>query len=141
MLETFERLDLADLTQAQLAPLERLMSAEWPDFWRDLATSCYVTLLSAPGAEAVAAEHLARLAAALTEGVASDLGGTQPYISVGHALMRSARMRRVLDLLAQGKSYKQAGDATGLTASRVRNIERAWHREQQALRQGRLALD
>lgn len=137
MLE-FDRLDLTDLTAEQLAPLESLMGSDWPDVWRSFATSHYITLISAPGASAVAATSLARLAVALTLGLAQDEGGTQPYIPVGVDVMSSARARRVVELLQQGKSYKDVADATGITASRVRNIERAWRREQIALRQGKL---
>lgn len=71
----------------------------------------------------------------------TDMGGTQPYIPVGADVMSSARVRRVVDLLAQQLSYKQVADATCLTESRVRHIERAWRREQIAARQGRLPLD
>ena len=49
--------------------------------------------------------------------------------------------RRVIEMLAAGLPYKDVADACGITASRVRNIERAWRREQMALRQGSLALD
>ena len=78
---------------------------------------------------------------ALTLGVAQDLGGTQPYIPVGAEVMSSARARRVIDLLKQGLSYRQAADATGLTESRVRQIESEWRKQQMALRQGQLQLD
>jgi hypothetical protein len=134
----FDRYDLAELTADQLAPLEALITPAWPDTWRDLATSHYITLLSAPGSDAVASASLASLAVALTMGVAQDMGGTQPYIPVGADMMNSARARRVIELLGQGMPYKDVADATGITASRVRNIERAWRREQIALRQGTL---
>lgn len=78
---------------------------------------------------------------ALTLGVAQDLGGTQPYIPVGAEVMSSARARRVIDLLKQGLGYRQAADATGLTESRVRQIESEWRKQQMALRQGQLPLD
>ena len=78
---------------------------------------------------------------ALTLGVAQDLGGTQPYIPVGADVMSSARARRVIDLLKQGLGYRQAADATGLTESRVRQIESEWRKQQMALRQGQLQLD
>ena len=78
---------------------------------------------------------------ALTLGVAQDLGGTQPYIPVGAEVMSSARARRVIDLLKQGLGYRQAADATGLTESRVRQIESEWRKQQMALRQGQLQLD
>ena len=139
--EMFDRLDLTELTQEQLAPLEALMPPGWPDVWRSFATSFYITLLSAPGSDTVPSASLASLAVALTLGIAQDEGGTQPYIPVGADVMSSARARRVVELLERGQSYKQVADETGITASRVRNIERAWRREQIALRQGTLPLD
>ena len=141
MFEMFERIDLSQLTQEQLAPLEALMPPGWPDVWRSFATSFYITLLSAPGSGTVPPTSLASLAVALTLGIAQDEGGTQPYIPVGADVMSSARARRVVELLERGQSYKQVADETGITASRVRNIERAWRREQIALRQGTLPLD
>ena len=139
--EMFDRLDLTELTQEQLAPLEALMPPGWPDVWRSFATSFYITLLSAPGSGTVPPTSLASLAVALNLGIAQDEGGTQPYIPVGADVMSSARARRVVELLERGQSYKQVADETGITASRVRNIERAWRREQLALRQGTLPLD
>ena len=137
----FERMDMSQLTGAQVEPLEALFADSWPDTWKELATSHYVTLLSAPGSDTVAQTQLAKLAVALTMGIAQDLGVTQPYIPVGADVMSSARVRKVVDLLIQQLSYKQVADATGLTESRVRHIERAWRREQIAARQGRLQLD
>lgn len=141
MFEMFERCDLALLPAQQLAPLEALMADEWPDTWRELATSHFVTLISAPGADAVHPANLANLAVALTMGIAQDLGGTQPYIPVGAMLAASARARRAIEMLNQGVSYQRAADATGLTESRIRKIEMEWRREQIASRQGRLQLD
>lgn len=139
-MQPFERLDICQLTPAQIAPLEALFSDSWPDTWKELATSHYVTLLSAPGSEAVAQTHLAQLAVALTMGIAQDLGGTQPYIPVGAEVMTSARTQRVIELLRKGKSYRDVATAIGITASRVRNIERAWRHEQMSLAQGKLDL-
>ena len=141
MHDMFDRLNLTELTQEQLQPLEALMPASWPDVWRSFATSFYITLLSAPGSGSVPAAALAGLAVALMLGLAQDEGGTQPYIPVGADVMSSARARRVVELLEQGQPYKQVADETGITVSRVRNIERAWRREQIALRQGTLPLD
>ncbi len=140
-MQMFERKDITELTTAQVAPLEALMTPAWSDTWRELATSQYLTLLSAPGSGAVAVESLAQLAVALTMGLAQDLGGTQPYIPVGADVMSSTRTRRVIELLNQGVPYKEVADATGITTSRVRNIERAWRQEQMAARQSVLPLD
>lgn len=139
--EMFERLELAEMSTAKLEPLTALMPTTWPDTWRELATSHYATLISAPGATGVHDSALAQLAMALTLGVAQDLGGTQPYIPVGAMLAASARARRAMEMRQRGATYKQAADATGLTEARIRKIESEWHREQIALRQGRLALD
>lgn len=136
----FERLDISQLTPAQIAPLEAMFSESWPDTWKELAISHYVTLLSAPGSDAVAQQHLAQLAVALTMGIAQDLGGTQPYIPVGAEVMTSARTQRVIELLRRGKSYRDVATVIGITASRVRNIERAWRLEQMSLAQGKLDL-
>lgn len=137
----FDRIDLSDLQAEQLAPLEALMTPAWSDTWRDMATSQFVTLISAPGAQQIDVNHLAQLAVALTMGIAQDMGGTQPYIPVGADVMSSARTLRVIEMLAKGVGYKDIADATGITASRVRNIERAWRQEQLAARQGTLPLD
>ena len=141
MLDMFERLDLESMTPAQIAPLEALMGADWPDAWRDLAMSHFLTLVSAPGAPAVAPSSLARLAVALTLGIAQDMGGTQPYIPVGAMLAASAKGRRVIELLGQGADYKAVANATSLTESRVRQIEAEWRRQQLAQRQRQLPLD
>ena len=140
-MQIFDRKDITELTREQIAPLESLMAPEWSDTWRELATSHYITLISAPGAGAVAVESLAQLAVALTMGLAQDLGGTQPYIPVGADVMSSTRTRRVIELLQSGMHYKEVADTAGITASRVRNIERAWRQEQMAARQGVLPLD
>ncbi len=136
----FERMDMSQLTCAQVEPLEALFSDSWPDTWKELATSHYVTLLSAPGSDTVAQTQLAKLAVALTMGIAQDLGGTQPYIPVGAEVMTSARTQRVIELLRKGKSYRDVATVIGITASRVRNIERAWRHEQMSLAQGKLDL-
>ncbi len=140
MIEMFDRIDAADLTTLQIAPLEALMPPDFPDAWREIATSLYTTLLSAPGASAVDRNMLGSLAIALTMGVAQDMGGTQPYIPVGAMLAHSAKARKVIELIQQGKDYREVARITGLTAMRIRQIEGEWRTQQIALRQGRLDL-
>ena len=141
MVEMFDRIDLVDMTPAQILPLESLLPPGWPDTWRDLATSHYITLVSAPGAGAVELAALARLAVALTLGVAQDLGGTQPYIPVGAMLAHSAKARRVVELIQQGHGYRDVARLTELTVVRIRQIEGEWRAQQIALRQGKLNLE
>lgn len=141
MFEMFERADLATLSVEQIAPLEALLPPGWPDVWRDLATSQFATLVSAPGSESVPAHQLAHLAMALTVGIAQDMGGTQPYIPVGAVMASGAKAQAVLQALSQGRGYREVAAEVGLTESRVRHIEAAWRREQFERRQARLDLD
>lgn len=138
MREVGERMELTALSPEQIAPLERAMPPDWPETWKELSTSHYLTLLSMTGA--VPAD-CARLAMLLTQGIAQDLGGRQPYIPVGAGVIAGARARRVIELLEARRSYKDVASITGLTESRVRQIEGAWRREQIELRQGTLQLD
>ena len=140
-LDLFDRLDPLELSPLQLEPLQAVMPRDWPEIWRELATSLFITLISAPGADVVDPAALARLAMAQALGIAEDHGGTQPYIPVGALLAASSKARRVVELLSQRMSYREVSQATGLTASRIRRIEADWRRQQMMARQGVLALD
>ncbi|TXT37404.1 MAG: hypothetical protein FD135_3635 [Comamonadaceae bacterium] len=135
-----DRPDLCDLTADEIAPLERLFDPLTPDTWRDFARSHYLTLRTLFAGQQTDAD-LAGLAMQLTKGIATDLGGSQPYISVGSQLMASARSRQVIELCNKGKSYSEVARLVGkITEPRVRQIERAWRQEQRSLRQGKLDL-
>lgn len=135
-----DRPDMSSLTAADMAPLERLFDPLTPDTWRDLARSQYLTLRTLFAGRHADAD-MAELAMQLVKGIATDLGGTQPYISVGSQLMMSERVRRVISLLNQGLGYAEVARQCGrITEARVRQIERAWTNEQRALRQGQLDL-
>lgn len=140
MFEMFDRPDLEETTQQQLAPLTALLPTDWPPTWCDLATSHFVTLLAAPGSHRADPVALAQLAMALALGIAQDIGGTQPYIPVGALAAAGARARRAIELLGARCSYQEAARATGLTENRVRKIEAEWRKQQIAQRQGRLDL-
>lgn len=136
-----ERPDLSDLTADEIAPLERLFDPLTPDTWRDLALSHYVTLRMVLRGDSKTDAELATMAMALTRGIAADMGGSQPYIQAGSQLLASARARRVVSMLEQGKRYREIAAACGkITESRVRQIEKEWLREQRAARQGTLDL-
>lgn len=120
----FKRMDASTLGAERLAPLDALMSPQWPDVWQEMATSLYVTLLSAPGASAVPLPTLASLAVSLAHGVTEDLGGAQHYIPRGTLHHASARASRAMAMLAKGQSYRDTAKATGLSEHRIRQIER-----------------
>lgn len=137
----FDRMDPTELTVAQLEPLEALMPREWPELWREFATSLYITLVSAPGSGAVPPGQLASLAIQLALGLAADFGGSQPYIPTGALLASSSKARRVIELLGQRMSYRDVAKSVGLTEPRVRRIEADYRRQQWSQRQGALPLD
>lgn len=127
MHEMVERLDLSDLTEQQIAPLEAHFTPEWSDVWCDLARSLYLTLLSMPPRPPEEAAVL------LTMGIAQDMGGTQPYIQAGTALLKNKRVQRVMDLIGQGHSYRAVAQACELTERSVRGIERSVRKARQQL--------
>ena len=142
-----DRLDLSDLTQEMIAPLEALMDREWSEVWRNLALSTYITLTSTR-TESQTLEDCAQMAVTLALGVAQDMGGKQHYIQAGTHLLQNRRAQRVMEVLRQGLGYHAAANATGLTEPRVRRIERNWRAAQKAAAaqryasaQGRLQLD
>lgn len=132
-----ERLDLSELSRAQIEPLERRMGAEWSDTWRELARSQFVTLLSLPQAEPP--EACAAKAVALTLGIAQDIGGAQHYIQAGTALLRNRRAQHVMRLRELGMGYAEVARACGLSDSRVRRIEQAYRSAQRAQEAERFA--
>jgi hypothetical protein len=134
-----ERPDLAELCAEQIAPIEARM-ADWPDSWRDIARSLYVTLVSRPGALAPA--DAAGMAVELMMGVAADLGGAQPYINCGSELRRSSMAARVMDLLRQHRQdYDRVAKLVHMSARHVRRIEARWLRAERARRQGVLSFE
>jgi Mor family transcriptional regulator len=135
--EPRSRPELSDLTPEQIAPLEALMGGAWPDTWRDLAHSHYLTLL---GQHPAALPELAALAVELTRGIAQDLGGTQPYIPVGHFFAADAKAMRIVQGFT-GDNHRELAVRENITESRVRQILSAWRREQFERRQGALALE
>lgn len=133
-----DRPDLAELSAEQIAPIEARM-AGWPDSWRDIARSLYVTLVSR--ADALAPADAAALAVELMMGVAADLGGSQPYINQGSDLRRSGMAARVIELLERHRQdYARVAQLVNMSERHVRRIETRWLRVERARRQQVLEL-
>lgn len=132
------RPDLAELTAEQIAPIEA-RTAGWPESWRDIARSLFVTLVSRE--ESTDVSEAAQLAVELMLGVASDLGGTQPYINQGRDLKLSGMAARVIELIASTRQdYARVAQLLNMSERHVRRIEARWVRAERARRQGVLAL-
>ena len=128
-----DRPDLAELSNEQIAPIEA-RTAGWPDSWRDIARSLFVTL--ATRADALAPVAAAELAVELMLGLAADLGGSQPYINQGADIQRSGMAARVIALLAQQRQdYDRVAQLVGMSVRHVRRIEARWLRAERARRQ------
>ncbi|CAM5787648.1 hypothetical protein OPEN69S_02028 [Ottowia pentelensis] len=134
-----DRPDLAELSGEQIAPIEA-RTAGWPDSWRDIARSLFVTLVSR--ADALAPVAAAELAVELMLGLAADLGGSQPYINQGADIQRSGMAARVIALLGQQRQdYDRVAQLVGMSVRHVRRIEARWLRAERAKRQRTLELE
>ena len=132
------RPDLAELSAEQIAPIEVRM-AGWPDSWRDIARSIYVTLISR--AEPMAPLHAAAQAVELMMGIAADLGGSQPYINQGAEMQRSGMVARVVELLGRHRQdYARVAQLVNMSERHVRRIEARWLRAERARLQQTLEL-
>lgn len=118
---TLQRPSLHQITAQDIAPIEAAFMPGWTDTWKEFARSFYITLVNQP---AQACPNPVETAVALVYGIAKDLGGTQPYIASGLQKEAIDRTEQVRQMLNQGITYKQIADECGITASRVRNIER-----------------
>ena len=134
-------MDALTVTPEETAMLEtRIAGAAWPDSWREIARSLYVTLLT--GDQAMACEPAVELAIELTLGIAAHMGGTQPYINQGIDIQRSSTAARVIQLLGQHRQdYAHVAQLVGLSDRHVRRIEARWLLSERARRQGVLPLD
>ena len=136
---TAGRPDLEELSIDQIRPIE-VRSAGWPDSWRDIARSLYVTLLSRT--PPLDPSEAATLATELMLGIAADLGGSQPYINQGSDLQRSGMAVRVMDLLRRHhQDYARVAQLVSMSERHVRRIEVRWLRAERARRQGSLTFD
>lgn len=134
-----ERPRIEQLKPATLAVLEQRFERSWPDAWRELATSVYLSLIGRAGGQAeLADEQLDVLAAqseAIMQGLIDDFGGRQLYVGVGQRVLASARAKRVVDLVNSGMSYEEVAKTTGLVERYVRAIHSEWYYEERKRRQ------
>ncbi len=131
---------LARASVADLAPLEAVMDAEYPNEWRQMATVLYLQLRSLPEFAPLGDARVAPLALRLTEGLRAEIGGSQPYLSKGQGYELSLRDRQILDAF-RGNNQEDLARAYGLTVRQVYNILETQLRIERARRQGTLPLD
>lgn len=124
-----------------LTPLEARLPPEYPQVWRQIATSLYVRMRRSDVAlTPMTPETLAQLVLELTLGLANDMGGDMLYIPIGHFLRAGETARTVISAFRGNNHHECAKAAGGITVSRVRQILREHQRTQFELRQGKLAL-
>ena len=127
------------LTAEQLAPLEALFGASYPQTLREMATSVYAALLERastlpehPGR----AQRLARLALDITNRLSRDFGGNGLYVPQAMTFHLTARNREMYALHDNKRwTYKTLGKKYDLSESQVRNIIAACMEDELAERQ------
>lgn len=117
-----QRRRLEQMTTADLAPLERLFHAQYPEQLIDVATVLYVELLN----QAHPAEQAAPLALALTEAVREELGGRSMYVNKGRAFEASRRDLEIYEAY-DGRNAHVVGRRYDLCEERIRQIVRKVH--------------
>lgn len=109
-----EALTLDRLKPEQIAPLEALLRPDFPESWREIAQSAFVSLLRLGREPAEAAD----LAMEMARGVGRDLGGTQFYISVGVELGKAEKIEAILREF-DGSNHRELALRYGFTERAV----------------------
>lgn len=112
--------DLSSVAAAQMAALDRLIPATWPEVWGDFARVFFVGLLNSVEVKAPV-DALARTALEQVRTLGFQLGGTQPYIPSG----KQASQRETAEAIRRefrGNNYGELAAKYELTESRVRGI-------------------
>jgi hypothetical protein len=122
MKEPITRMKLTDVPLEKMGELEAMVGPWFPEVWRLLADSLFITLLSHASWREMSEAELCVL---LTLGIGEDLGGAQYYIPSGRAKVDVCeRNQLVLGLLREGKSYREVAIEIGISDSQVRKLER-----------------
>lgn len=112
--------DLTSVAAAQMAALDRLIPATWPEVWGDFARVFFVGLVNSQEVKAPI-EALARTALEQVRTLGFQLGGSQPYIPRGAA----AAQKEVAEDVCRGfngNNYGELAAKHDLSESRVRQI-------------------
>lgn len=127
-------MNLERLTGRDLAPLEALIDADYPERLREMATCLFATLIEDPLSSALPRPALARLALDLTDQLSTELGGANFYMHKGHHYRLSLRDRQMMREY-RGNNIPQLAAKYRLTETRVRQIVAAYEAEEFARRQ------
>lgn len=112
--------DLTSVAAAQMAALDRLIPATWPEVWCDFARVFFVGLVNSHEITAPI-EALARIALEQVRTLGFQLGGSQPYIPRGTIAAQKEAAEAVCKEF-NGKNYGELAAKHDLSESRVRQI-------------------
>ncbi len=115
--------DLTCVCAADMAALDRLLPASWPEIWSDFARVFFVGLLNSTEVKA-SAEAFARVAVEQVLTLGHQLGGSQPYIPRGAGITQRERIHAIR-MEFRGKNYGELAVKYDLSESRVRQIVRS----------------
>lgn len=112
--------DLTSVTPDQMAVLDGLIPAVWPEVWHDFARVFFLGLLNA-GEVTAPIEALARTALEQVRTLGFQLGGSQPYIPRGTHLARAEAAEAICREF-RGKNHGELAAKYGISESRVRGV-------------------
>lgn len=112
--------DLTCVCAADMAALDRLLPASWPEVWGDFARVFFAGLLNSTEVKA-SAEALARVAVEQVLTLGHQLGGSQPYIPRGTGVTQRERVDAIR-MEFRGRNYGELAAKYDLSESRIRGI-------------------
>ena len=112
--------DLTCVSAADMAVLDRILPAAWPEIWADYARAFFVGLLNSTDVKA-SAEAYARVAVEQVLTMAYQLGGRQHYFPRGTSMAQKEKADAIR-LEFRGNNYVKLAVKYDLSESRVRQI-------------------
>ena len=110
--------NVANLTMADLGPLEALLCAGYPRTWADLAPSIYTGLYSIKPVLAKP-EKLAEAAMEITFQISKDFGGQQFYMPSGSSY-KASKMKDSIKIEFKGNNVRQLAIKYGVSTTAIR---------------------
>ena len=112
--------DLTFVCAADMAVLDRILPAAWPEVWHDFARVFFVGLVNSKEVQANV-EAFARIAVEQVLTLGYQLGGSQPYIPRGTVAAKK-ETGDAIRMEFRGRNYGELAAKYDLSESRVRQI-------------------
>ncbi|MFZ2986626.1 Mor transcription activator family protein [Ideonella sp.] len=128
---------LQTLSMQDLAVLQALVPADYPERLVEIAVSLFAYLVDNPLTHGMSRQQQAALALGQTEGLRADHGGSMFYFPAAHSYELTLRDRQMIREYT-GNNVRALAIKNGLSETRVRQILAAWEAEERERRQMKL---